>query len=365
MAEQQTHFETKAYGGVASGAPLERLTIQRRVPKANDVHIDVKYAGICHSDIHTIREEWGPVTFPQVVGHEIGGYVKAVGSAVTKFKVGDKVGVGCMVNSCQSCKSCKSGEEQYCLGGGMVGTYASKEKYPHCGGYNEEGGEQTHGGYCQDIVVDQSFVLNIPENLDLASATPLLCAGITVYSPISQFGLRPGQKLAVAGLGGLGHMAVKIGVAWGCEVTVLSRGTGKKEEALNKLGAHHFVDSKVEAEMAAVAGQFDMLIDTIAAKHDIGAYLSTVGVDGRMVLVGAPPGSFELPGSSALIFGRKSLCGSLIGGVRETQEMLDFCALHNITCAIEMCDADYINQAYERTCNADVKYRFVIDTATL
>jgi len=363
MAES-TYFETKAYGGVASEQPLERVTILRRVPKAKDVHIEVKYAGICHSDIHTIREEWGPVTFPQVVGHEIGGYVKAVGSEVTKFKVGDKVGVGCMVNSCRSCVPCQSGEEQYCSGG-FVGTYASNEKYPHCGGFNDEGGEQTHGGYCQDIVVDESFVLNIPESLDLAAATPLMCAGITVYSPMSFYNLRPGQKLAVAGLGGLGHMAVKIGVAWGCEVTVLSRGTGKRDEALNKLGAHHFVNSKVEEEMKACSNQFDMIIDTIAAVHDVGAYLATVAPDGRMVMVGAPPGSFPLPGAGSLIGKRKSLCGSLIGGVRETQEMLNFCALHNITCEIEMCDADYINEAYERTCNSDVKYRFVIDTSTL
>lgn len=337
------------------------MTIPRRLPKDTDVHIEVKFAGICHSDIHTARGDWGPAQWPLVVGHEIGGFVKAVGAGVTKFAVGDKVGVGCMVNSCKSCHQCEGGDEQYCKTGAVF-TYNGNEKYEHCGGFNADGGDKTHGGYCQDIVVDQSFVLRIPDNLDLAAATPLLCAGITVYSPMHFYGLKAGQRLAVAGLGGLGHMAVKIGKAWGCHVTVLSRGTAKQDSAL-ALGADAFVNSKDEDALKGVASSFDMLIDTISASHDIQALLGLVDTNGKLVLVGAAPTPFPVAAFN-IIGGRKTLGGSLIGGVQETQEMLDFCGEHNVVSSIEMVTGDKINEAWERTVNADVKYRFVIDTSS-
>ena len=331
------------------------------------MHIDIKYAGICHSDIHTAREEWGPCIYPIVPGHEIGGVVKAVGPSVTKYKVGDRVGVGCFVDSCRSCKNCDKGIEQYCKEGGIVGTYNSREKYPHCPGYSADAPDKcapTYGGYSKDICVNENYVCRIPESLDLAAATPLLCAGITVFSPMNAYGLKKGQRLAVAGLGGLGHMAVKYGVAWGCDVTVLSRGTAKKQEALGMLGAHHFVDVTDAAAIKAEAESYDMIIDTIAAHHDISTYLSMLDVDGTLCLVGASPEQLSFH-AFGLLVRRKRIVGSLIGGIEETQAMLDFSAEHNIVCEIEMVSADQIDEAYERTIKADVRYRFVIDASTI
>ncbi len=348
---------------MTAGAPLEPHEIPRRVPEANDVHIDIKFAGICHSDIHQAREEWGPAIFPMVPGHEIGGVVKAVGSDVTKFKVGDHVGVGCFVDSCRTCKLCKCGEQNYCRKG-MVGTYNGKETYPHCPGYGDGSNPSpTYGGYSKDIVVNEDYVCRIPENLDLAGATPLLCAGITVFSPMQHFGLKAGQKLAVAGLGGLGHCAVKFGVAWGCNVTVLSRGESKREDAM-RLGAHAYIDVTDSAAVKAAGESFDMLIDCIPAAHDLGLYLGMVDIEGTMCVVGASPEPLNLHMFS-LIGRRKSLVGSMIGGMKETQDMLDFCGKHNILCDIEMINAQQINEAYERTIKSDVRYRFVIDTATI
>jgi len=358
-------FTTKSYAVMKSGEALESWKeCPRRSLGPNDIHIAIKFAGICHTDIHKAREEWGPASaFPMVPGHEIGGEVKAIGSSVTKFKLGDRVGVGCFVDSCRNCQNCKSGDDHYCSSGPVL-TYDGTHKYEHCGSdYNENGGNITYGGYSQDIVVDENYVCRIPDNLDLASATPLLCAGITMYSPMVAYNLRPNMKFAVAGLGGLGHMGVKLARAWGCDVTVISRGTKKKDDAL-KLGAHHFLDSTNEDEMKAHANTFDFIIDTIAANHDIGIYLALVKTRGRIVVVGAPAEPFSV-NAFGLIPQARSISGSMIGGIRETQEMLDFCGRHNIVCDIEMIKACDINDAYERTIAADVKYRFVIDTATM
>ena len=359
-------FETEARGCASGGAKFEKLTIPSRVPQEGDIHIDIKFAGICHSDIHQAREEWGKGIFPMVPGHEIGGVVKAVGPGVTKYKVGDHVGVGCFVDSCRNCTSCKRELQQYCKVAGSVGTYNAREKYPHCPGYNveQELCAPTYGGYSKDVVVHEDFVCRIPDNLDLAAATPLLCAGITVFSPMQAYGLKKGQRLAVAGLGGLGHMAVKYGVAWGCEVTVLSRGTAKKDEALSKLGAHKYIDMKDENAVKSAGESFDMIIDTISAFHDVNTYLSTLDVDGTLVMVGASPEDLRFS-VFGIIARRKRIVGSMIGGIEETQQMLDFSGKHNITCEIEMVDADKIDEAYERTINADVRYRFVIDTKTI
>lgn len=296
---------------------------------------------------------------------EIGGVVTAVGEGVTKHQVGDTVGVGCFVDSCRTCNLCKCGEQNYCRTG-MVGTYNSKEKYPHCPGYGADGtaAAPTYGGYSKDIVVHEDYVCKIPSHLDLAAATPLLCAGITVYSPMAHYGLKKGQRLAVAGLGGLGHMAVKFGLAWGCPVTVLSRGASKKEEAVSRLGATAFIDVTDAAAVKAAAESFDMIIDCIPAEHDLGLYLGMLDINGTMAVVGASPTPLPVHLFS-LIARRKSLVGSMIGGMKETQEMLDFCGKHNIVCDIEMIDAKAINEAYERTIKSDVRYRFVIDTATL
>lgn len=353
-------ISTKSIAAFSGTAPLGPHVIKRRAPTANDVAIDIKFAGICHSDIHTVKEEWGPKQFPLVVGHEIGGYVSAVGENVTRFKVGDIVGVGCMVDSCRSCRNCRRGEEQYCSEG-MVGTYGSLKRYAHM---PEDPEPFTHGGYSQLIVVNQDFVVNIPANLDLAAATPLLCAGITTYSPLIHFGLRPSHKLAVVGLGGLGHMAVKFGKAFGAHVTVISRGPGKRESALNELHADDFLDSTDAAALKGAANRFDFILNSVSAPHDVNALLATLDLDGTMCFVGAPPTPHPI-GAFGLIGGRRSICGSLIGGVRETQEMLEFCGRHNIVCDIEKIPGSAINEAYDRTLRSDVKYRFVIDISTL
>ncbi|MEJ8305983.1 NAD(P)-dependent alcohol dehydrogenase [Saccharibacillus sacchari] len=331
---------------------FQSAEIQRRELQPHDVLIEIKYAGICHSDIHSAREEWGPVQYPFVPGHEIAGIIAAVGSAVTKHNIGDRVGVGCMVDSCGKCVHCHDGEEQYCLEG-MTGTYGSVDRY----------GQYTQGGYSSHIVVTEEFVVKIPDNISLDAAAPLLCAGITTYSPLRHWGAAPGKKIAVVGLGGLGHMAVKFAHAMGTEVTVLSQSLKKKEDGL-KLGASAYYATSDPETFKELAGKFDLIINTVSAQIDINAYLSLLAVDGTLVNVGAP--SEPLPVQVfSLIPQRRSFAGSSIGGIRETQEMLDFCAEHNITPEIEVISADRIDEAWERVMKSDVKYRFVIDIATL
>jgi len=329
---------------------LKLMTISRRAVGPNDVHIQVKYCGMCHSDLHTVRQEWGPTAFPCVVGHEIAGVVDSVGSSVTKFKVGQTVGVGCFVDSCRECHECKEmKEEQYCGTGGCVYTY--NNKLPD--------GTHTLGGYSKAIVVDENYVLNIPSNLDLAATAPLLCAGITMYSPMVHFGLKAGMQVAVLGLGGLGHMAVKLAKAMGAHVTVLSRSASKNEIAL-RLGAERVVITTDEEQMKKAASSFDMLFDTVSANHSIMDLVNLMKTDGTIVVVGAPPG--EVPFRNfPLINKRVRIAGSLIGGIKETQEMLDFCSKHNIVSDIELINVDYANKAYERMLKSDVQFRFVLD----
>lgn len=314
--------------------------------------IDIKFAGICHSDIHQAREGWGEAIFPMVPGHEIAGIVSEVGPGVTKYKVGDRVGVGCLVDSCRECDNCKAGQEQHCTGGG-VGTYNAIGK----------DGEPTYGGYSEKVVVDENFVVGIPEGLSLDEAAPLLCAGITTYSPLKRWGAAPGKKVAVIGLGGLGHMGVKIAHALGAEVTVLSQSLRKKDDGL-KLGADHYYATSDESTFKELAGSFDLILSTVSAPLNFGAYLGLLKAGGALVNVGAPeePVSLNL---FSLIGGSKTLAGSAIGGIAETQEMLDFCAAHGIGAEIELIAASEINEAYERVVNSDVRYRFVIDTATI
>lgn len=326
--------------------------IKRRDLDLHDVLIEIKYAGICHSDIHTAHGEWGAVNYPLVPGHEIAGVVSDVGGEVTKYKVGDRVGVGCMVDSCGECESCRKGEEQYCLKGN-VPTYAGVDKY----------GEPTQGGYSTHIVVTEDFVVRIPDNIELDAAAPLLCAGITTYSPLNHWGAGTGKKVAVVGMGGLGHMAVKIANAMGAEVTVLSQTLNKKEDGL-KFGAKNYYATSDPETFEKLVGSFDLIINTVSAKIDISAYLSLLTLDGTLVNVGAPAEPLSLNVFS-LIAHRRSFAGSMIGGIRETQEMLDFCAKHNIIPNIEVISADQIDEAYERVLASDVKYRFVIDISTM
>ncbi|KOG32738.1 NAD(P)-dependent alcohol dehydrogenase [Streptomyces resistomycificus] len=342
-----------AYAAPAAKAPLERTTIERRAVREFDVLIDIKFAGICHSDIHQVREGWGEAIFPMVPGHEIAGVVSEVGPGVTKYKVGDRVGVGCMVDSCRECDNCKAGLEQYCTGGGMVGTYNALDK----------DGEPTYGGYAQKIVVDENYVVRIPDGLSLDVAAPLLCAGITTYSPLKHWNAGPGKKVAVLGMGGLGHMAVKLAHALGAEVTVLSQSLRKQDDGL-KLGADHYYATSDPKTFQELAGTFDLIVSTVSAPLDFGAFLSLLRTDGALINVGAPeePISVNL---FSLIAGRKTLAGSGIGGIQETQEMLDFCAEHGLGAEIELIAASEINEAYERVLNSDVRYRFVIDTATI
>jgi uncharacterized zinc-type alcohol dehydrogenase-like protein len=356
-------YETKAYATKVAKGPLEPFTVTRRAVAPDDVKIDIKFAGICHSDIHQARGEWGGEQFPMVPGHEIGGVVVEVGSSVTKFKVGDHVGVGCMVDSCRECSNCQIGDENYCFTA-PVFTYNGKYSYKHCAEYNEEGGATTYGGYSQSIVVTERFVAKIPSNLDLAAATPLLCAGITVYSPMKHFGLKAGQKFGVVGLGGLGHMATKFGVAMGAETTVISRGTAKKSDAIDTLKAHHYIDSTNADQMKGAAFSFDILISTISAGFDINQFVGLLRQNGTLILVGAPPEALPLA-TFPMLFGRKRIVGSIIGGMKETEEMLEFCSEHNIVCQIEKIGASDINTAYDRVMKSDVKYRFVIDCSTI
>jgi len=341
-----------AYAVPAAKAPLERTTIERRAVREFDVLIDIKFAGICHSDIHQAQEGWGEAIFPMVPGHEIAGIVSEVGPGVTKFKVGDRVGVGCMVDSCGECENCKAGIEQHCTQGNV----------PTYNGIGKDG-EPTYGGYAEKVVVDENFVLRVPEGLALDEAAPLLCAGITTYSPLKQWGAGPGKKVAVIGLGGLGHMGVKIAHALGAEVTVLSQSLRKKDDGL-KLGADHYYATSDPKTFEELAGTFDLIVSTVSAPLDFGAYLSLLKTRGALVNVGAPEEPVAL-NLFSLIGGNKTLAGSMIGGIAETQEMLDFCAAHGIGAEIELIGASEINEAYERVLASDVRYRFVIDTATI
>lgn len=345
-------YAVKAYSTSSAESPLAAASIDRREPTENDVQLEILYCGVCHSDLHFARNEWGFTQYPAVPGHEIVGRVTAVGSAVTKFKVGDLAGVGCLVDADLSCPHCQAGNEQFSPS--MVMTYGSMDS--HLGG-------PTLGGYSQSIVVRDHFVLRIPENLDLAGVAPLLCAGITTYSPLRHWKVGPGQKVGIVGLGGLGHMAVKFARAFGAHVVVFTTSPSKREDAL-RLGAHEVVVSKNQEEMARHTGSFHFILDCVSAQHDINAYLELLQPDGNLTLVGAPEKPMPVL-SFGLIFGRKSLSGSLIGGLPETQEMLDFCGEHGITADIEMIRMDQINEAYERMLKSDVKYRFVIDMATL
>jgi uncharacterized zinc-type alcohol dehydrogenase-like protein len=341
-----------AYAAPSATAPLVKTTVQRREVGPTDVLIDIAYSGICHSDIHTVRGEWGPVQYPLVVGHEIVGTVAEVGSDVTRHRVGDRVGVGCMVNSCRECENCLAGEEQYCLEGN-TGTYAAVDR----------DGTITQGGYSTRVVVVEDFVLKVPENIPFAAAAPLLCAGITTYSPLKHWNAGPGTKVAVVGMGGLGHMALKIAHAMGADVTVLSQSLGKRDDGL-RLGADHYYATNDPATFNELANRFDLIINTVSAFVDINSYLSLLRLNGTLVSVGAPPEA--LPVQAFTLFGnRRSFSGSTIGGIRETQEMLDFCAEHGIAPETELVAADYINEAYERVLASDVRYRFVIDATTL
>jgi uncharacterized zinc-type alcohol dehydrogenase-like protein len=348
-------YKAKAYSADSATSPLSLDTIQRRDTTERDVQIEILYCGICHSDLHTVRNEWSSVmstTYPCVPGHEIVGKVTKVGNAVNDFEPGDLVGVGCMVDSDQSCPHCQADLEQFCPN--TIFTYNSPDK--HLGGV-------TYGGYSENIVVDEKFVLRIPENLDLAGVAPLLCAGITTYSPIRRWGDINEKKVGIVGLGGLGHMGVKFARAFGAHVAVFTTSPGKKEDAL-RLGANEVIISTNPEEMQKHAGSFNFILDTISADHDINAYLNMLGLEGNITLVGAPEKPLAVA-AFALIFGRKSISGSLIGGIKETQEMLDFCGKHNITADVEVIPIQQVNEAYERMVKSDVKYRFSIDIASL
>jgi uncharacterized zinc-type alcohol dehydrogenase-like protein len=349
-------YNAKAYSAVSATSPLASATIARRDPTEHDVQIEILFCGICHSDLHSVRDEWSDfmsTTYPIVPGHEIVGRVTQVGSAVTQFKSGDLVGVGCMVDSDGHCPNCKAGFEQFCQN--AIFTYNSPDKHKTA--------PVTYGGYSNSIVVDQRFVLRVPLNLELAGVAPLLCAGITTYSPLRHWGVTEGKKVGVVGLGGLGHMGVKLAHAMGAHVVVFTTSPGKKADAL-RLGADEVVVSRNADEMQKHAGSFDFILDTVAAKHDINAYLNLLRLDGNITLVGAPEKPLDVAAFS-LIMGRRSLSGSMIGGIAETQEMLDFCGEHNITADVEVIPIQKVNEAYDRLLKSDVKYRFVIDMTSL
>ncbi|UFH33659.1 NAD(P)-dependent alcohol dehydrogenase [Chryseobacterium sp. C-71] len=347
-------YSVKAYGTESKEADLKEMNIERREATPKDVEIEILFCGVCHSDLHTARNDWGGTKYPAVPGHEIVGRITKVGSEVSKFKVGDLAGVGCIVDSCGTCESCKQDLEQYCQTG-FVGTYNGKDE--HLGGH-------TFGGYSQKVVVDADHVLRIPENLDLAAVAPLLCAGITTWSPLRHWNVGPNSKVAVVGLGGLGHMAIKLAKGLGAEVTLFSRTPGKTEDA-KQLGADHVVISTDKEEMKSVAGKFDVIIDTVPYDHDVNPYISTLTINGTHVLVGYLGGLENIINTVPMIMGRKSVAGSVIGGIAETQEMLDFCGEHNIVSEIEIIKMQEINEAYERMLKSDVRYRFVIDMQSL
>jgi uncharacterized zinc-type alcohol dehydrogenase-like protein len=332
--------------------PLAPFEFDRREIGSHDVALDIAYAGICHSDIHQAREEWGPAIFPMVPGHEIAGVVTAIGPSVTKFKVGDKIGVGVFIDSCRVCENCKAGLQQYCLEG-MTGTYNQLER---------DGKTVAMGGYSNYFVINEDYAVHIPDNLPLEGVAPLLCAGITLYSPIKHWKVGPGKKVAVMGLGGLGHMGVKFAVAMGADVTVLSHSPHKRDDAL-AMGAHHFVDTHDETAMANHAKTFDVILNTVSAELDIDTYLKLLKLDGTLVVIGLPGKPYSVH-VGTLLNGRRSIGGSMIGGIPELQQMLNFCGEKSIVSDVEVIKADYINQAYERTVSSDVKYRFVIDAST-
>ena len=344
---------TLAYAAPAAGKPLVPFAFDRREPLAHDVDIDVRYCGVCHSDLHQARDEWSGATFPMVPGHEIVGTVRRVGAAVTRVKVGDLVGVGCLVDACRTCTPCRHDTEQFCEAGPAF-TYNGTEM---------DRVTPTFGGYATRVVVTERFVLKMPTNIAPEAAAPLLCAGITTYSPLKQWGCKPGDRVGVVGLGGLGHMAVKLAVAMGAEVTVFSTSRAKEADA-RRMGATDFVETRDPAVFASLARRFDLVIDTVSAAHDYNLYLATLRPHGAMVVVGAPPAPTPVS-AFALIMGNRRLAGSLIGGIRETQEMLDFCGAHRIGSDVEVIPIQQINAAYERLLKGDVRYRFVIDLASL
>ncbi|NRF38306.1 NAD(P)-dependent alcohol dehydrogenase [Pedobacter foliorum] len=347
-------FEVKAYGTQSAETPLKQLNIERREATPKDVEIDILFCGVCHSDLHTARNDWGGTIYPAVPGHEIVGRVTKVGSEVSKFKVGDLAAVGCLVDSCRECSSCKQDLEQYCIPG-FTGTYNSKDKHL---------GTRTYGGYSEKVVVDEHFVLKVPENLDPAATAPLLCAGITTWSPLRHWKVGKGSNVAVVGLGGLGHMAIKLAKALGANVTLFSRSPEKEKDAF-ELGAHAVVISTDEEQMLKVSGKFDLIIDTVPYVHDTNHYIPTLNINGTIVLVGYLGPLDPMLHTVPMIMGRKSVAGSLIGGIAETQEMLDFCGEHNIVSEIELIKMQDINEAYERMLKSDVRYRFVIDMNSL
>lgn len=348
-------YPVNAYAAFSADTPLAPHAFERRELRADDVLIDILYCGVCHSDLHTARNDWGWTQhYPVVPGHEIVGRVSKAGEKVSKFKVGDLVGVGCMVDSCRTCSPCQHDLEQYCENGHTL-TYAGTDRHDH---------SPTQGGYSTAVVVSEDFVLKVPENLDTKAVAPLLCAGITTYSPLKHWNIQAGDKVAVIGLGGLGHMAVKLAKAMGAEVSLFTRSPNKSDDAY-RLGASHIIVSTDETQMASVANQFDLIIDTVPSAHDLNPYLPTLTLDGTLVLVGLVGDTSEIMNTVPLLLGRRSVAGSAIGGIRETQEMLDFCGQHNVVPDVEMIRMDEINTAYERMEKSDVKYRFVIDMASL
>ena len=348
-----TSATVAAYAATSATEPLTPTTITRREVGPHDVRFDIHFAGICHSDIHTVRAEWGQPKYPVVPGHEIAGVVTEIGSDVTRFSVGDRVGVGCFVDSCRTCDNCLAGLEQYCTGGGMTGTYNAVGR----------DGMPTYGGYSGSIVVDENYVLRVPDALGLDAAAPLLCAGITTYSPLRHWKAEPGTRVAVIGLGGLGHMAVKLGAAMGAEVTVLSQSLKKMEDGL-RLGATHYYAASDRDTCKKLRSSFDLILNTVSADLDLGRFLGMLDLDGVFVELGLPENPLVVP-SFALMGMRRTITGSAIGGIPETQEMLDFCAEHDVAPEIEVIQPDYINEAYERVVASDVRYRFVIDTESL
>ena len=346
--------QTKAYAAKSATTPLVPFSFERRDLRGNDVNIDILYCGVCHSDIHVAESDWGPSEYPVVPGHEIIGRVTEIGNKVSKYKVGDLVGVGCMVDSCQTCSSCKQDLEQYC-DNGMLGTYGARDVID---------GSLNHGGYSDHIVVREEFVLSIPETLDASKAAPLLCAGVTTYSPLRHYGVKAGDKVGILGMGGLGHMGVKFAKALGAEVTIFTRSDSKIAEA-KKQGADHVIVSTDDAQMQAAAMNFDFLLDTIPVQHDLNPYLNCLKVDGMHILVGLIEPMEPAVHAANLVLKRRILTGSLIGGVAETQEVLEFCAEHNIECDAEMINIQDINDAYQRMKKGDVKYRFIIDMKSL